>query len=108
MNKARSDFSIMLVHAEETRGNVEKLHPFLCITDLDAGSISVTNDIENVLRVLVASDNLKPGMRVVYCDTEGMWDEVVIDDQCAFVRFRLMQVPSRDVAITLAITKGKQ
>ncbi|WP_395066241.1 hypothetical protein [Paraburkholderia silvatlantica] len=51
---------------------------------------TVTNDIEGVLASLVAAGRLVKGhpyQRVLYCDSEGQWDQVVIDDACEFVRF---------------------
>jgi len=40
----------------------------------DDGPVSVTNDAENV----VAYINKKyPNMRIIYCDTNGDWDELV-------------------------------
>lgn len=51
---------------------------------------TVTNDIENVLRALMATGELKTGhpyQRVIYRDSDGRWDIVEIDSACNFVRF---------------------
>ncbi|CAB3682139.1 hypothetical protein R8871_02571 [Paraburkholderia graminis C4D1M] len=63
----------------------------VAITDLKQPEAkSVTNDIENVLAALVDGGRLiigHPCQRVRYCDSDGSWDQVVIDAQCQFVRF---------------------
>jgi hypothetical protein len=53
------------------------------IRDLNLGRMSVTNDAEAVVMEI----NLAfPGKRVVYRDTDGMWDELV-HDKGVFKRF---------------------
>lgn len=66
----RSQFSII------------KIRPgrFVLIKDNcnDCGSMSVTNDAENVVRHLLDLDNcLKPEMRLFYFDSDGRLDEIV-------------------------------
>lgn len=100
----RCTFSAMKAEVDLISAGTTELITFMCITDLDEG-MSVTNDIEAVLAVLVAEGELAPGMRVVYRDTEAMWDEVVIDERCRFVRFAPLRVPSSDLAITLAVSR---
>ena len=49
------------------------------IRDLDLGRMSVTNDADNVFddcQELYGN----PSCRVVYLDTDGNWDEIVIDE----------------------------
>jgi hypothetical protein len=99
----RSNFAAMLTQAEETRDATVKLYRFMCITDLDEGGMSVTNDIENVLAVLVAEGALTPGMRVIYRDSEDLWDEVIIDEHCKFVTFRALREGVRDAAMMKVI-----
>lgn len=41
---------------------------------------SVTNDAENVVRRLLESGDLKPGQRLMYYDSEGNLDEILIAD----------------------------
>ncbi|CAB3758720.1 hypothetical protein [Paraburkholderia humisilvae] len=51
---------------------------------------TVTNDIEHVLASLVDEGRLvvgHPYQRVLYCDSDGQWDQVVVDAHCRFVRF---------------------
>jgi hypothetical protein len=53
--------------------------------------MTVTNDVEQVLSTLKAAGRLienHPYQRVLYCDSDGVWDEIVINGQCAFVGFR--------------------
>ena len=60
---------------------------------------TVTNDIERVLASLVAEGRLvvgHPYQRVLYCDSDGQWDQVIIDDACQFVRFARMTGMDRE------------
>jgi hypothetical protein len=41
---------------------------------------TVTNDADDVVADLVRQGDLLPGMRVVYCDSEGVWDELLVKD----------------------------
>lgn len=53
--------------------------PCLCITDMDKGNMSVTNDLENVVReVREELNDLGFGMPplCIYMDSEGMWDGI--------------------------------
>ena len=49
------------------------------IRDLDLGRISVTNDAEQVYAHCQELYG-NPSCRVVYQDSEGHWDEIVIDE----------------------------
>lgn len=61
----------------------------LLITDCNVpGRRSVTNGIEAVLAHQVQCGNLTPGMFVLYRDSEMIWDQACIDDECRFVGFR--------------------
>ena len=61
----------------------------LLITDRNVpGRRSVTNGIEDVLAHQVQCGNLRPGMFVLYRDSEMMWDQACIDDECRFAGFR--------------------
>jgi hypothetical protein len=77
---------------------------FVCVTDLDLdGARSVTNDIENVIADLVTMERLFPGDRLIYRDSEGTWDEVVLDDACRFVDFRRLATRRRSLAIAYVL-----
>jgi hypothetical protein len=78
---------------------------FVCLTDADAVAPSITNNAENVLTELVEMDLLHPGERVIYRDTDGIWDEVVIDERCTFVAFAPLRTTSRDAAISIAVSR---
>jgi hypothetical protein len=100
----RSTFSVMKVLVKEYGKRTGKRHTFLAVTDHDDG-MSVTNDVENVLRTLCDAEELRPGMRVIYRDTEGVWDEIVIDARCEFVGFRsLGSEHDRGAALLKAIS----
>jgi hypothetical protein len=61
---------------------------------------TVTNDIEYVLATLVAEGRLvrgHPYQRVLYRDSEGQWDQVVIDANCEFVRFAQVTGSEREL-----------
>lgn len=75
---------------------------FMCLRDKNDG-MSLTNDIENALHALVMGSTLMPGMRVIYADSEGIWDEVIIDEQCRFVDFRAWRAPTRDDCARMVI-----
>lgn len=64
-NKCRSSFDIVEVSDE-----------IVFIVDNDIGC-SVTNDAENVVELVA---QIHPNKRIVYCDTDGCWDELVHTD----------------------------
>ena len=49
----------------------------LCIIDLDNGNMSVTNDIENVIADIEASEGQIEGTRILYRDSWGVWDRYI-------------------------------
>jgi hypothetical protein len=56
----------------------------IAITDLDLGNKSVTNDIENVLRKIEYwHQGPIKGHRIMYRDSEGIWDGVQWDGRRA-------------------------
>ncbi len=73
--------------------------PVVMIEDLDRGSKSVTNDVENVIAEIQAQlydqaadsgfvEPLRLGdMTVIYKDSAGRWDEIIVRDQCEFEKF---------------------
>lgn len=63
-NMSRSDYQII---------KVENNKVFL--VDLDRGRMSVTNDAENVYAEVTKK---YPGHRVIYRDSTGCWDEIVL------------------------------
>ncbi|TCK32597.1 hypothetical protein B0G84_8412 [Paraburkholderia sp. BL8N3] len=72
---------------------------FVCITDLDEGGMTVTNDVKRVLASLVQTDELCSGDIVIYQDSEGWWDQVVIDHECHFVEFKSLNERSPQAAM---------
>jgi hypothetical protein len=76
----------------------------LVMVDRDkAGKRSLTNDIERALAHQVSEGNLAPGMLVIYRDSMKQWDQVLIDDECRFVDFRVLAARTRLDAITRAL-----
>lgn len=60
------------------------------IVDLDLGNMSVTNDIENILLEIsgqLPEDNALEENAVIYRDSTGAWDEVVLDQVGNFRKF---------------------
>ena len=48
------------------------------LIDLNLGSKSITNDAERVYEEI---QKKYPGKRVVYRDSMGRWDEIILEDQ---------------------------
>lgn len=82
---ASADYSWRVLYLTYADGDV----PVLLIEDLDKGGRSVTNDIDEVLKEIQAelidqsrTDNTEPlilaKFGVMYRDSMGAWDEVVI------------------------------
>lgn len=51
----------------------------LTIRDLNLGNKSVTNDAENVVKELLQTGKLTPGMRLFYYDSENQFDEITFN-----------------------------
>lgn len=85
----RATFTSQRIELDEPRPDGgSRVHCFLTLVDQDIG-MSITNDVENVLATLCAAGEYKPGlMRLVYRDTDGIWDEIVTDERGGFVGFR--------------------
>lgn len=60
------------------------------VTIKDVGGVrnrSVTNDMENVIQILVDVRILTPGKRLFYFDSMGDYSEVLLDRNCEFAGF---------------------
>ncbi|MGF6607040.1 hypothetical protein OKW45_001940 [Paraburkholderia sp. WSM4175] len=78
----------------------------VAIADLNvSGCRSVTNDIENVLADLVRLAALLTGDRVIYRDSAGVWDQVIIDDACRFKGFESIGASSPVAAVLRLIAQ---
>lgn len=87
---SRSDFGV------EQDGDV------LIIRDLDRGGRSVTNDADGVIMDLAKRGLLCDGMRVIYRDSSGEWDEM-LHRGGLFSTFRAIPADARtNVATALA------
>lgn len=67
-------------------------------------TMSVTNAAEHVVQLLAREGLITPDRRVIYRDTQGFWDELVVEDG-RFVRFALIGARSLDDAV-LAVRKA--
>ena len=67
----RSDYEIVCVQEDK-----------IFLVDLDLGNRSVTNDAE---RVWLEINRNFPGKRIIYRDTLGMWDEIILGKKSYFV-----------------------
>lgn len=81
----------------------ERVDGVMVVTDLDDGTLqlvpcSVTNDAENVIKYLYKFAGLKSDERVVYCDTQGRWDELMHQNG-KFAGFAAIGCRSKEVAI---------
>jgi len=72
------------------------------IKDLDKG-MSVTNNAENVIHEFTTHiGSIPDGSVVVYRDTNGVYDELLVADGC-FSNFKLLNANSADEAVYKAI-----
>lgn len=71
----------------------------LCLVDLDKGGPSVTNAVESVIADL-RYQNFDLSKPVIYRDTRGIWDEIVVQDG-KFAGFRSINVRSRCEALQI-------
>lgn len=72
-------------------------HGVLCIVDSGTGA-SVTNDADRVIRTIGSHLDLAAVKGVIYRDTRGIWDEMVLKDG-EFETFRSINAEDRDDAI---------
>jgi hypothetical protein len=80
------------IYSHTVHGNV------IAIIDYDQGR-SVTNDAENVIADLAACFDLSR-YRVIYRDTRGIWDELLVDRTGRFAGFSTIN--ERDLPSALA------
>ena len=59
-------------------------HGRVLVVDLNLGSRSVTNDAPNVIQILRSALPLNTNDRVYYRDSDGLVDELVINNQLQF------------------------
>ena len=85
-NKTRS------VYSRSIHGNV------IAIIDHD-GPRSVTNDAENVVADLIAQGFDLSRFQVIYKDTLGLWDELLVDSTGTFAGFRCLNEPELSAAL---------
>ena len=81
------------VYSRAVHGNV------IAITDHDEGK-SVTNDAENVIDDLARQGFDLSLYRVIYRDTRGIWDQMLVDRTGHFAGFS--SINERDLSAALA------
>lgn len=59
-------------------------------------AITITNGVEKVIEEL--KGHLRRGGRLIYRDSEGLWDEIVVE-KGKFVRFNVLRAPDLDAAL---------
>ena len=79
-------------YTRRVHGNV------IALIDLD-GPRSVTNDAENVIADLAADFDLSR-YQVIFCDTRGFWDQLLVNPAGRFVGFS--SINERDLSVALA------
>jgi hypothetical protein len=82
----------------ETRGDV------ICVTDLDRGR-TVTTDADRVIDDLVECHGSLVGKRVIYRDSMGVWDEIVVSDD-RFTGFRSVGERNLDAALRTLVRRA--
>jgi hypothetical protein len=80
------------VYSRAVHGNV------IALIDHDEGK-SITNDAENAIADLAADFDLFK-YRVIYCDTRGIFDELLVGSTGQFAGFRCLN--ERDLSAALA------
>ena len=86
-NKHRANYTY------EIHGNV------IAVVDSNDGGKSVTNDAENVIADFVAKGFDLSKCHVIYKDTRGVWDEMLVKND-AFADFR--SINERELSSALA------
>lgn len=75
----------------------------LCIWDLYGPgdtALTVTNDIESVLKEISGRGDMCS--KVIYRDSTGTWDEIVVDSAMHFLDFRAIHERQLEVALCRA------
>ena len=72
------------------------------VRDLDLGEVSVTEDAAAVVAAIVAEGFVVDREPIIYRDSTGQWDELVLGADHRFEIFRPLSVPFEDAAAVLA------
>lgn len=84
--------------------HIETKNPkIVAIIDNDDGAMTITNDAEGVVKFLFDNALLKNGQRLIYRDTEGVWDELN-HKEGKFVGFAFIGAHTIEQAITATAT----
>ena len=82
----RSDYTVAVVDG------------VICVVDLDCGGRSVTTDAAVVIAVLAADGIYVDGMPVIYRDSAGIWDQMLVRNG-RFAGFAPISERDRDDAV---------
>lgn len=91
----------MLVNVANSDYEVDVINNIVVIYDLDLGNASVTNDIVNVLDDIHHNFTNIIGKKIIYQDSDGVFDGVLINAQAKFVAF----YPIRETELEKALDK---
>ena len=78
----------MLPNSPAANFDYEVIENTIVIYDLDSGNMSVTNDVRNVLAKLKNNIPDLGHKKVIYCDSQQIFDEIVVDENGRFKDFR--------------------
>ena len=81
--------------------DVTVIHNTVVITDLDNGGVSVTDDIINVIDDIHATHTDLAEKKVIYRDSDKVFDGVALTEQCKFSHF----YPIRETDLKKALAK---
>ncbi|WP_250481025.1 MULTISPECIES: hypothetical protein [unclassified Caballeronia] len=96
MTTAYAEYVPLIFEVDHRDGAVR----LLAIIDTNRpGTQTVQEGVDAVLENEVRCFHLKSGMIVIFRDTSSMWHQVVIDEQCEFVRLRRLNQPRKADAI---------
>ena len=77
----------------------ELINDVVVIYDLDQGNCTVTTDIQGVLKIIKNDIPDLTNKRLIYQDSEKIFDEIIINAQGRFVMFRSINERQRDEAL---------
>ncbi len=77
----------MLVNSANSDYEVDMVNNTVIVYDLDLGNASVTHDIVNVLDDVHHNFTNLIGKKIIYQDSDGVFDGVLINAQAKFVAF---------------------
>lgn len=71
----------------------------IVIRDLNGGGRSVTNDLFNVVTSIEAQVGSLSGMTLIYRDSMGIWDQIIIDEKSGTPKIVPLNETSEEAAL---------